>query len=352
MVQRIITVLVIIGLIGLMGWKLGNNKKEMAAKTDTSTDMATTVPVETAKASVKTINQDFEGLGAFEPSKQFNFLSEAQGKVLEVRFKEGETIKEGQVVARVDDEYQRSEMAGAALQLTKSQMDVQKLDNLVKAGGMNAQQLTDARFGIELAQNKIASANILLRKSEIKSPISGTVFRRLIEPGSILGPGSPIAIILNMEKMKFVANLSEDEMITVRTGQSVRVKADVYPDKELVGVVKQIGLMSNDAKKFPIEIEVANSSAHYLRGGLSGKAMFKRSNAKSALVVPRTAIVGSLLDAKVWVLNADNTVHQKAVKTGEVIDDVVEIKTGVAAGETIITAGQFNLVEGAKVEVK
>jgi membrane fusion protein, multidrug efflux system len=97
---------------------------------------------------------------------------------------------------------------------------------------------------------------------------------------------------------------------------------------------------------------VANSSAHYLRGGLSGKAMFKRSNAKSALVVPRTAIVGSLLDAKVWVLNADNTVHQKAVKTGEVIDDVVEIKTGVAAGETIITAGQFNLVEGAKVEVK
>jgi membrane fusion protein, multidrug efflux system len=352
MVKRIITAVALIGLIALMAWKLGSNKQEMAAKTDTSSDKTTVVPVETAKAAVKTINQDFEGLGAFEPSKQFNFLSEAQGKVLDVMFKEGEMIREGQTVARVDDEYQRSEVAGAALQLSKSQADVQKLDNLVKAGGMNAQQLTDARFGIELAQNKIASANIMLRKSEIKSPITGTVFRRLIEPGSILGPGSPIAVVLNMDKMKFVANLSEDEMITVRKGQSVRVKADVYPDKEIVGTVKQIGLMSNDAKKFPIEVEVSNSAAHYLRGGLSGKAMFKRPNSKSALVVPRTAIVGSLLDAKIWILNADNTVSSKPVKTGEVIDEVVEIKTGVAAGETVITAGQFNLVEGAKVLVK
>ena len=66
--------------------------------------------------------------------------------------------------------------------------------------------------------------------------MTGTVLRRLIEPGSILGPGSPIAVLVNMEKMKFVANLSENEMITVRVGQSVRVVADVYPDAPITEI--------------------------------------------------------------------------------------------------------------------
>ena len=67
--------------------------------------------------------------------------------------------------------------------------------------------------------------------------------------------------------------------------------------------------------------------------------------------MPRDAIVGSLQDAKLWVVDAQNVVHQKVIKTGEILDDAVEIKSGVGAGERVVTSGQFNLQENTKVIV-
>ncbi len=351
MVKRIFIIVAILALCGAIAWKLKANKAEMKANSEISSEKVTEFPVETALVSSKSLSGDFESLGSFEPSKEMNFLSEGQGKVLAVNFKDGDRVTEGAVAVRLDNEYQLSELDGAKLQLTKAQGDAMKLDALAKAGGTTMQQVNDARFGIEVAQNKIATANILVRKSELKFPMSGIVFKRLTEVGGILGAGSPIAVLVNIDKLKFVANVDEAQVITLHNGQSVRVKPEVFSDRELVGTIKNIAVRANDAKKFGVEIEVSNINGNAIRGGMSGKALFKRPNTRSVLAISRDAIVGSLQDAKVWVVDAQNAVHLKSITTGEVLDDAVEVKTGIASGERIVTSGQFNLQESAKVIV-
>lgn len=349
MIKRILIVVALLAVCGAIAWKLKTNKAEMKANSEVSGEKVTEFPVETVIVATKQISSDFEALGNFEPSKEMNFLSEGQGKVLAVNFKEGDRVTEGATAVKLDSEYQINELDGAKLQLTKAQADVAKLDALARGGGATAQQVLDARHGIELAQNKIASANILIRKSELKFPMTGIVFRRLTEMGGILGPGTPIAVLVNIDKLKFIANLDENQVITVKNGQQVQVKADVFSDRTLSGTIKNIAVRGNDAHKFGVEIEVSNINGNAIRGGMSGKAMFKRPATKSVLAVPRDAIVGSLQDAKLWVVDAQNMVHQKMVKTGEVLDDAVEIKSGVGAGERVVTSGQFNLQENTKV---
>ncbi|MEY4927883.1 MAG: hypothetical protein RI894_2319, partial [Bacteroidota bacterium] len=348
---RILIIVATLALCGAIAWKLKANKAEMKANSEISSEKVTEFPVETALSATKALSGDFEALGSFEPSKEMNFLSEGQGKVLAVNFKDGDHVTEGATAIRLDNEYQLSELDGAKLQLTKAQSDVLKLDALAKAGGTTTQQVNDARFGIELAQNKIASSNILIRKSDLKFPMSGIVFKRLTEVGGVLGAGSPIAVLVNIDKLKFVANVDEAQVITLRNGQQVRVKPEVFGDRELVGTIKNIAVRANDAKKFGVEIEVNNINGNAIRGGMSGKALFKRPNTRSVLAIPRDAIVGSLQDAKVWTVDAQNVVHLKSITTGEVLDDAVEVKTGIASGERIVTSGQFNLQENAKVLV-
>ncbi len=351
MIKRVLIIIAIFLACGAIAWKLKANKGVMKENSAMASEKITEFPVETAIVGTKTLNNDFEALGNFEPSKEMNFLSEGQGKVLAVNFKDGDHVSEGAVAVRLDNEYQLNELEGARLQLSKAQTDVQKLDALSRAGGATGQQVVDARFGIDVAQNKIASANILIKKSDLKFPMSGIVFKRLTEVGGILGAGSPIAVLVNIDKLKFVANVDEAQVITLRNGQSVRIKPEVLGDKELVGNIKNIAVRANDAKKFGVEIEVSNINGNSLRGGMTGKAYFKRPNNRSVLAVPRDAIVGSLQDAKIWVVDAANVVHLKVVTTGEVMDDAVEIKTGIASGERVVTAGQFNLQENSKVIV-
>jgi membrane fusion protein, multidrug efflux system len=351
MLKRIAIIVSILLVCGAIGWKLKANKAEMKASSELSSEKITEFPVETVLAASKSLSADFEALGSFEPSKEMNFLSEGQGKILAVNFKDGDRVSQGATAVRLDNEYQLSELDGAKLQLTKAQADVMKLDALAKAGGTTAQQVTDARFGIEIAQNKIASANILIRKSELKFPMTGIVLKRLAEVGGILGSGSPIAVLVDIDKLKFVANVDEAQVIALRNGQQVRVKPDVFSDRELVGTIKNIAVKANDAKKFGVEIELSNINGNAIRGGMSGKALFKRPNTRSILAVPRDAIAGSLQDAKVWVVDAQNIVRLKSITTGEILEDAVEVKAGLAAGERIVTSGQFNLQENAKVIV-
>ena len=351
MIKRILVVVGIFVVAGLIAWRLSNNKEKMKENAALTAEKIAVYSVEVDTAHTLTFNGDFEGLGSFEPSKEMNFLSEVAGKVLTLSLKEGDRVREGQTVATLDNEMMQNDLSGANTALTKAQNDVAKLDAVVRGGGATGQQLVDARFGIEQAQNKIAGLNIYLRKSEVKAPMSGIVFKKLIEKGSILGPGSPIAVLVDIDKLKFVANVDEAQVITIKQGQSVRVHAEVYPNKDFIGTVKLIGVRANDAKQFPIEIEVANNTATPIRGGMSGRAFFKRPNVKSALVVQRAAIIGSLQDAKVWVLDANNTAHLKSIQVGEVRDKYIEVRGGIGNGERVVHSGQFNLQEGIKTTV-
>jgi len=103
---------------------------------------------------------------------------------------------------------------------------------------------------------------------------------------------------------------------------------------------------------YPIEIMVENAANSALKAGMYGTASFKFPEQAPAVVIPRSAFVGSVSNRKVFVMTSDGTAKLKEVTPGRILGENVEILSGLEEGETIITSGQINLADGVKVEAQ
>ena len=347
-------VLIIIGIIAFavfVFFKLRSNKEEMKKNATTGETKISVFPVEVTEAAYQTLSSDFGAAGTFAPIKELTFTSETAGRVTELGYKQGDDIREGQTLAHVDEAQARNGLDMANTTLRKAQSDLAKLKNLADGGGATAQQVADASFGIENAQNRIKDLELTIAKMTVKAPMSGNVVKNFIERGSFLAPGAPIAQIIDISRLKLTAKVDEADILNIRTGQTVKVKADVYPNQELTGVVRVISPLGDDAKKFPVEVEIANSSSRPLKAGMSATAFFKRGGPKQVLLIPRAVIVGSLQKAQVYTVDADNVAHLIDIRTGEVVEDKVEVVSGVTKGTKLVLSGQSNIADNTKVTI-
>ncbi len=128
------------------------------------------------------------------------------------------------------------------------------------------------------------------------------------------------------------------------------MRADVNANETFPGIVTAIAAQADNSLKYDVEIEVKNQSQNSLRAGMYGTASFAIADTRDALLIPREAIVGSIQDPAVYVVE-NNIAHLRKVKTGTVTQDQVEIASGVKAGEKVVQSGQINLRDGLKVSI-
>ena len=175
----------------------------------------------------------------------------------------------------------------------------------------------------------------------------------MIEPGSYVNPGSAMFEIVNISSLKLRVEVDENQIVRFKVGDVIKVKASVYPDKEFVGKISFIAPKATASLNFPVDIQVSNSKANELKAGMYGTAVFSSEEdsikAKPVLTIPREAFVGGLNKAEVFVVNGE-TVQLTKVNIGRNFGSLVEILGGVKDGQTVVTSGQINLKNGAKIK--
>jgi RND family efflux transporter MFP subunit len=190
-----------------------------------------------------------------------------------------------------------------------------------------------------------------IAKTTVKAPISGTVNKRMIEKGSFLAPGAPIAEITDISSLKMIVKVAETEILKIKEGQKVKIQTEVHPNLDYAGIVKNISVKADNSKRYEVEIALANNAQNPLKAGMFGTAYFDFGASGKALMIPRKAIIGSLRDAKVYIAQTNNTAQLRTIKVGMVKGDKIEVIEGIAEGENIIITGQINLQDGAKISV-
>ena len=188
-----------------------------------------TIPVFVTKAEKSALPGSFTANGSFNAIHELILLSEGQGKVTDLLFNTGDFVSVGQVLARLDDELLRSQYSLAEAALEKSQRDLKKFEDLLRQDATSLQQVEDARLGLKKAETDVASLLNQLDFATIKAPIQGTITKRMIEKGSLLMPGTPVAEIVDVSRLKFIANLAENEAIQVKPGQPVLITSSLFP---------------------------------------------------------------------------------------------------------------------------
>ena len=353
MKKIIITIVVIVGALALIGYVLTKNKEENKAKTDIVAEKNAAVSVKVTPVKTEEVSLDFVANGNFQPIQELTFSAEKSGKVISVLVKEGDYVRVGQTLLTMRGDVINVNAQQAQAVYANAKSDYARYENAFKTGGVTKQQLDQAKLALTNAQSNLTQANINVGDTRVKAPISGFINKKHIEPGSILTgmPATPLFDIVNVSKLKLVVTVNENQVASLKKGNTVNITASVYPDKTFSGKITFIASKADESLNFPVEIEITNNSNNDLKAGMYGTANFASNQQKQNLmVVPRNAFVGSVSSNQIFV--AQNGVAKlRKVTAGRILGDQVEIINGLSDGETVITTGQINLQDGNTVEI-
>src|SRR5690606_301085 len=274
------------------------------------------------------------------------------GQVVRVLVEEGAHVKVGQTLAIIKADMYSVEMQAAQVAYETALKDAQRFESAFKTGGVTQQQLDQVNLQLQSAKARLDQAKISVGDASIRATIEGIVNKKFIEPGTVVGPGSPLFEIVNVSKLKLKVTVNENQVAYIKTGDEVPVKASVYPDKEFQGKVSFIAPMADSSLNFPVEIEIVNNPNNDLRAGMYGSAFFdtNKSEDTPVLTVPRSAFVGSVHNNEVFVIR-DNTAYLTKIVFGRNFGDKVEVLEGLKESDQVVISGQINLLDGTPISI-
>jgi len=339
----------VVSLGALMGITLANNKREIESLKEVKTS-EDRIAVSVAPVQLRETSTQFELVGKAEAEKEVVVASKSAGEIVSITFKMGDFVSKGAVLAQVDDTYKRLAYENAQINYRKFEEDYEKFQVLRKGEAVSENQLRDMRIGFENAAIQLENAKKQWEDAKIVAPFSGVITSKNTELGAYVNPGTPIVGIADVSSLKVRLAVSEANVYQLRVGREVTVSAGVYPGVTYRGTITGISPQGSSAHTFPVEITIANSDRYPLKAGTYVNASVSMGNTGTALMIPRDAIVSSVKDPSVYVVRGE-TVELVKITTGSDYSSYLEVIAGVGEGDRVVTNGQINLTDNAKITI-
>ena len=341
----------------LLGVSLGfimNSQTKNETPVSTETGIATSYSVSVVTAEKQSVSDSFSLIGTIAANNDVVVMSETQGRVVKVNVQVGDYKTAGSVLVEVDDELKEANYKAAKMSYEKSKNDLDRYEALYKDKSISDSQIEQARWAFQSAESQYIVARRQYQDTKITTPISGIVTARPVDIGSML-QGSPqpsvVANIVDISKLKVKINVAEKEVFKLKVGDNVEVTTDVYPNATFEGKVFTIAAKGDDAHTYPVEVRIENSKTFPLKAGMFGRVSFTLKSRQANIIIPREAIIGSVKDAKVYVVQ-NNVAKLRTVKVGAEFGTNIEITSGIKEGEVVVVNGKNNLKENASVVVR
>lgn len=302
------------------------------------------------KVSYKDMDGVINLVGTVNANNDVNIVSETQGKVTAVYCKVGDYKPAGSVLFQIDDELKGAALETAQANYEKAKKDYDRYQQLQSQQTASDAQLDAAKMAFVNAEAQYTIAKRQYNDTKIKTPISGLVTSRTVELGTMVQSNNVVANVVDLSKLKVKINVSEKDVVKLKTGDRVEVTTSVYPGVTYNGTIETISSKADDAHSYPVEVAVLNTKLNPLKAGMFASVNLNTSSKRNALSIPRESLVGSVKNPQVYVVE-DGTAKLKDVVLGEEFGTRIEVLKGLNEGETIIINGQNNIKDNARVEV-
>ena len=313
-------------------------------KATTTEETVTAITVKTAVAEIHTIDLLETYTSEVMAYKENDITPAAQGLHIDrIHVDVGDNVREGQVIVTLD----QTTLKQQELNLATAQDNYDRMVPVHAAGGISDQQLTQMKNTLDLQKEVVEN---LRKNSTIKSPISGVVTARNFENGDLFA-SMPILHIMQIDKLKVMANVSEQYFTSVKVGDKVAIEVDIYPGQQFEGQVSRINpALDARTRTFGVEITIQNKSLE-LRPGMYARAIFNMGQRQSVMVLDK-AIQKQAGSSERFVYVIENgEAHYRFVTDGRRVGDKIEILEGLEAGEDVAVTSFTRLMNGKKVTV-
>lgn len=303
---------------------------------------------------VKNFDQFVEFQGQVQTKDDFMISSDMGGVLKSLTIKEGQYVKRGQLVGRVDDNVMQKNLDELNTQLNLAKDIFQRREKLWEQNIGSEIEFIQAKNQVESLQKSIATLQAQRGKTNIYAPNSGVVEEIYTNQGEVAGPGSPIAKIINTSNLQVVADIPENYLTSVKRGTSVKVTLPAMENAEQTVKVSKIGSMIDpNNRTFQIEVPISNRGGK-VKPNLMAMVEFKSSDSDNAVVIPTNLVQNSLEGDFVFIVEKKDT-NQVAKKVKIEVGDSYEGETlvlnGLKGGEVLIADGSNLVRDGERVKI-
>ncbi|MGM9510445.1 efflux RND transporter periplasmic adaptor subunit [Larkinella sp. GY13] len=344
----IIVVIAVLAVTSLIGFRLAANKKTIDEKNQMPTNTNTAIPVTVAPVAEGAVSQQLVKTGNLIPFKEADITATTAGKVTQVNFDLGSSIRQGATLVQLDNKLKELSLEATRLNIEKLKKDVTRYTTLLAGNATTEIQLNETKYNYENAVNQAEQIQKQIADANVKAPISGRIVKKNIEPGEYITVGTVLGTVLDVARLKVQVPVNESDVYRLREGQTVRVSADVFPGKTFSGRISYIAPQGTEEHNYPVEITIDNAGG--LKAGTFVNVDFSQKSNQKALQIPRMALVESIKNPYVYVVNG-NAVQKRIIKVGREFDDSIEVLEGLSAGDQVVTTGQLNLSDGKTVQI-
>lgn len=288
--------------------------------------------------------------GTIDAKNNVQVSPQSGGAVTAVYVKEGDVVKEGSLMAKVDDQILRQSIEEVKNQLTLANTVFEKQSNLWKQQIGTEIQYLQAKNNKESLEKRLATLNTQLSQSNVKAPISGVVDKVFVKLGAMGMPGAPMFQVVNLSQLKVVAKVADTYAGSVRKGDGVTIE---FPDLNRT-VNSRISFVATTVdpatRTFTIEAPLASDNA--LKPNMLARVKINDQTQAKAIVINQNLIQSTENGQLVYVAvneGGKKIAKAKTIKTGQSYGGQIEITQGLQAGDQIVTTGYQDLVDGQPI---
>lgn len=307
------------------------------------------IPVEVARVVRRPIAASYVGSTTLEPAAEAQVVAKTSGVALAVLAEEGQHVRAGQTLVRIDPDRARLQVEQSAAQLRKLEANYHRARQLAAQQMVSANDLDQLRFDLENARAVNRMANLELSYTNVVAPISGVVASRSIKPGNFVQINTPIFRIVDTSRLEATLDVPERELSTIRAGLPVKLTVDALPGREFEGVVDRVAPVV-DSGSGTFRVICAFEGDKGLQPGMFSRIRIDYDRRADALVIPRIALLDDEGESAVYSVR-DGKATRVPVKLGYVDGPLVEVREGLKEGDVVVTAGKVALREGSAVQV-
>ena len=316
------------------------------------------VPLITIISAKQTVfNHYLELQGDVKTKQNVLIYPEMAGQLVRIYVKEGQYVKKGQSLAKIDDGGLSNQLAQVEAQAALAETTYERQKRLWNQKIGSEIQFLQAKTTYEAQKNTVSQLKRQLGKSVIKAPFSGVIDDVIKEQGTVVAPGMGAEIfrIVNLSKMYIETAVPESYITSIKKGKNVEVEFPVL-GKKINSSVRQAGNFINPANRtFKVEIAVDNKDGS-IKPNLSAKLKINDYTNTAALLIPQSIISENAKGQQyVYVVTAlkdkMGTAKQVIITTGKTQGDVVEVLKGVQMGDQIVMEGARSVQNGQQVQV-
>ncbi len=312
--------------------------------------------VKIALVEVKSLTERLELTGSIEPTRFARMASPVEGPVIACPVREGDRVRVGQLLARLGRAKGDDAMAASAkAELDREELELGRIEKLVKTGALPGEELDKARVKVSEAQAKLARAMERLGDYRVSAPWAGVVSKVHVAAGDFMSARATLVELFDPASLVLRFAVPEDSAARVRDGASITVTLDAHPDLAFAAKVIRI-FPDIDRRAHTRTVEGNIEGDVELIPGMFARLHLTLASAPEALTVPIESVVRRNAKPVVFVIASEGTAQQgtaqqRPVKLGMEDGGRVQIIAGVEKGEPVAIAGHTRLRDGVKVRL-